>query len=156
LISSDNDYYELFIYVIMGSKITKHQSPRVAQNLYTPCYNCQGTNQGTECGFPMSGCLLCEAYGGGHGNLLKEYRYKLVTIGGQTFTPPTYSCLFCKDTKLYEYEIYVKSLYDDRWSDGGQHNMPRVKVACHSCSEQKHNLEYDQARAKIVKLHEVN
>jgi hypothetical protein len=119
-------------------------------NLYTLCYGCRGANETTECGYPMWGCLLCETYGDRHGNLLVEYRHKEVIINGQTFKPPTYTCLFCKDTKVYDYQVYIESLQDDMWSDGGLHNMPLVKVACHSCCHVQYEKQYEEAKSKVL------
>ncbi len=116
----------------------------------TDCYGCRGANQRSECGFLEFGCLLCQTYGDGQGKLRVEYRQKEVKIGNETFTPPEYVCLYCKDTHVYEYQVYVESLRDESWSDGGLHNMPLIKVACHACCEQEHNLEYEQAKAEIL------
>lgn len=121
---------------------------------YTKCYNCTGANMHMMCGFPQAGCILCQTYGDGAGNLLKEYRYRTVTITADdykgdpkthTFVPPTYSCLTCKDTKVYHYQIWDKDL-EDECSDHGAHNMPNANVACHKCLPTEHETEYEAAK----------
>jgi hypothetical protein len=137
----------------MSTSILTHTSASHAKDkLLTQCYGCRGANEILECGFPMWGCLLCKTYGDGCGNLLIEYRYREVIIDGQTFVPPQYECLFCKDTKVYDYQVYVESLKDDMWSDGGLHNMPTVKVACHSCCNMEHEKQYEDAKSKVFAL----
>lgn len=122
--------------------------------IYTMCYGCRGANESSECGYPTWGCLLCETYGDRHGNLRLEYRHKEIVIGGQTFSPPQYTCLYCKDSKVYDYQIYIDSLIDDGWSDGGMHNMPIVQVACHSCCNTEHEKQYDKAKLKVLASYE--
>jgi len=122
---------------------------------YVDCYNCTGANALSMCGFPFFGCLLCETYGNGGGRLLKQYRNQTVEIKHRTdkgvlttkqFVPPNYSCLFCKDTHLASYTIWVDSLVDDGCSDHGEHNMPREKLPCHRYQEKEH----EEARIKLT------
>lgn len=110
------------------------------------CYNCRGSNTRTMCGFPQFGCELCEMCGDGHGHIYSKYRTVPITVGNQIFTPPTYSCLSCKDTKKAMYSIWDPTLMDNRWSDHGAHNMPKVEIACRACSGPEHEVEYKNAK----------
>ncbi len=105
------------------------------ESLYTECYGCVGVKNAKELG-----CLLCEIYGDRCGSLLKQYRNQVLTIGNETFTPPTYKCLYCKDTQLSDYSVFIEDHYD---------SMPKVRVACHACSASKHMREYSQASAQL-------
>jgi len=110
------------------------------------CYNCCGGNTRTECGLPLFGCELCEMCGDGKGHIYSKYRSIPITIGNQIFTPPTYSCLWCKDTKKATYSIWDPDLVNSSWSDHGAHNMPQVMVACRACMEKEHQVEYENAK----------
>jgi hypothetical protein len=90
----------------------------------------------------MFGCELCETYGQGDGELFAEYRYGEVKIGDKIFTPPTWSCLVCHDTKIASRQIWDEALEDAGCSDGGDHNMPLVKVACFKCCPDQSDQEF--------------
>jgi hypothetical protein len=111
------------------------------ESLYTECYGCKGTNEKKE-----FGCLLCETYGDRCGYLLKQYRNQKLTIGNETFTPPIWKCLYCQDTKLGNYPVFLDSFTK---SDFARWNLPKVRVACHSCCAIRHSKEYSQAVSQI-------
>lgn len=122
---------------------------------YVSCYNCTGSKAHIMCGFPMHGCRLCEAHGDGHGNLLKEFRYRTVEVpyldadGVEQilkFEPPAYSCLWCKDTKKVMRKIWDPELVMRGCSDGGDHRMPRFEVACHTCCPEQSEAELRSAK----------
>lgn len=106
------------------------------------------------CGFPQPGCDLCKKYGRGWGDLLKEYASKPVTITTEidgktktvTYTPPKYKCTTCEDKKVAFTTLWIPELVDEGCSDNGEHNMPKVKVACHSCCREQ--FEKERADAK--------
>ena len=116
------------------------------------CYNCF-VNMKTECGMPDMGCLLCRTYGNGLGEIKSEYRHKSVEILDNgvlvKFVPPTYSCLLCKDTKVYEYQIYDPDLVDDSYSEPVL-NTPHIKCACGACCNDQHQIDYAAAKAKYM------
>lgn len=49
-------------------------------NKYVECYGCHGVNLCLKIGVPWYGCLLCQRFGDGKGNLLKEYENIPITI----------------------------------------------------------------------------
>lgn len=109
------------------------------------CYNCTGAKMHTMCGFPMPGCVLCETHGQGHGELFQDFSKITVQIGTETFVPPDYSCLMCKDSKVASRQIWDEDLVDDGFSDHGAHNMPQVEVACWKCCPEKADIEFKLA-----------
>ena len=126
---------------------------------YTNCYNCTGANIHLLCGFPQPGCLLCRTYGDGVGKLLVAYRHISVEITTENygvtqthkFSPPSYECLTCKDTKKFKYRIWDDALVDNGCSDHGEHNMPKFAVACHKCLPEQHETEFETAKKNYFK-----
>ena len=53
---------------------------KVNNKEYVECYGCHGINLCLKVGVPWYGCLLCERFGDGKGNLLKEYSDIHLTI----------------------------------------------------------------------------
>ncbi|AYV78531.1 MAG: hypothetical protein Edafosvirus17_7 [Edafosvirus sp.] len=119
---------------------------------YVDCYNCKGEPVSVCC--PRFSCELCETYGDKWGKLLKEYSKTPVTIttssGTRTYTPPSYSCLWCKDTKQIERKIYdtVIANKQPRFSDGNDHLMPRVTVACFKCLPEESAKQFLEEKKK--------
>ena len=114
------------------------------------CYNCTGANTMMMCGFPEFGCALCKTHGLGFGKLFASYRDKTVIIDGQTYIPPSYSCLFCKDKKVTKRTIWDNRLTDDSWSDHGEHAMPRVVLPCSECLPDEFKEQYERTKKEIL------
>ena len=51
-----------------------------SNNRYVECYGCHGVNLCLKVGVPWYGCLLCQRFGDGNGNLLQEYENTPITI----------------------------------------------------------------------------
>ncbi|AYV84879.1 MAG: hypothetical protein Hyperionvirus48_4 [Hyperionvirus sp.] len=126
--------------------------------VYVPCYNCTGANTKTWCcGSVLIGCILCKTHGTGDGKLLIEFSKIAVTIADgaglgetQTFQPPAYSCLHCKDSKKMTYTIYDPAIAEQEpvSTDFNDSLMPRVEVSCHGCLPDQYKIEVDQAKMK--------
>ena len=120
------------------------------------CYNCRGANTRLMCGFAMYGCDLCKTYGDGSGHIYSKFRNIEVVINGKKYVPPAFSCLECQDTKKSKYTIWDSTLANDRWSDYGAHNMPKVTVACRRCEWTKHESELKDAEVLYFKTRDAH
>lgn len=127
---------------------------------YVDCYNCTGAKMFYECGVAMPGCTLCRTHGDRWGKLLSQFSKHLITITNtngktETFTPPSYSCLQCKDTKKSTYQIWDKNLakLEPIEIDGNARLMPKVEISCHKCMKTQYDIEHAEATKEYFKCH---
>ena len=132
---------------------------------YKKCYNCTGTHMNYTCGFPTMGCPLCKKYGDGEGNLLEEYYNKEVKIMvGDTeriFTPPSYKCIYCKDSFVTNIQIYDEDCVDNICTNPLAF-MPRVNARCDKCNpecdiptKKEQEEKYFECKEKFLQMGEI-
>jgi DNA-directed RNA polymerase subunit RPC12/RpoP len=56
----------------------------------------------------------------------------------EVFSPPSYKCVTCKDTRVAGYRIWVKQREDPSSYDKSFNNMPVVDLPCDKCKSKLH------------------
>lgn len=100
----------------------------------SPCYNCNGKKRLWQNGIPHLGCVLCKNFGDGKGNIRNKFREEQKLVAeSMSFFAPSFSCVFCEDTKMVTEKVWVRDFIETQYSDKGWSIMPYLTFPCTHC-----------------------